>query len=147
MNMKSFPLLLALSLAPALSGQALARTVTHAVNPKNINEQHFAFAVQFKDAGELKEFEITVRKQTGKLAPVASATGSVEFAANGDKTWAPPTITRTEADGVQTYTFRLSPSELERARFTFTETPPKEFGSPGDYWVFKLSGFVESPKK
>jgi hypothetical protein len=150
MSMKNFPLVLALAMVLALSGQALAKHVNHPVKPKNINEQPFAFTVHVKDVGELKEFEITVRQQTGKPAPVASATGSIEIAANGNKTGALPTITRTETVGVQTYTFRLTPSEVDSAHFTFTETPQDwghPFAAPGDYWVFDLSDFVGSLKK
>jgi hypothetical protein len=148
MSMKYLTVLIALALLLAVCGDVLARTVTHPVTPKNIYKQPFSFAVQVKDAGELKEFEITVRQHAGKLAPVDSATGSVEIAACGDRTG--PTITRVQANGVQTYRFRLSPCDLDRAHFTFTETPQDwrhPFASPGDYWVFHLSDFVGSPKK
>jgi hypothetical protein len=150
MSMKSFPLVLALAVLLATGGRVLARHVIHPVTPKNIDQHPFSFAVHVKDVGALKEFEITVAPQAGKPAPAASATGSVAIAARGTKTVALPTIARVEASGTQTYTFRLSPSDLDSARFTFTETPQdwrRPFPSPGDYWVFDLSDFVDSPKK
>jgi hypothetical protein len=149
-RMKNFLLILALAILPAVGGQVLARHVTHPVTPKNIDKQPFSFSVQVKDVEELKEFEITVRQQAGKPAPGGSATGSIRFATSGNKPGALPAITRMEENGVQTYTFRLSPADLDRARFTFTETVEdwrQPFPSPGDYWVFKLSDFVDSPKK
>jgi hypothetical protein len=149
MSMKYFSFVLALVMLLVLGGPAFARHVTHPVTPKNIEKQPFAFAVHVKDVGELKEFEITVRQQSGKPAPIDSATGSVAFVARGKKIAALPTITRVQANGVQTYTFRLSPSDVDLARFTFTETPQdwqRPFPSPGDYWVFDLRDFVGGPK-
>jgi hypothetical protein len=147
MSMKNFPFVLALAILLALSGQAHAKHVTHSVTPENIDKQPFAFTVKVKDVGELKEIEITVRKQTGKSAPVRSATGSVTIIASGKQPATFPAVTKVQADDVQTYTFRVSASELDRARFTFTESPEAEFPSPGDYWVFHLSDFVGGAKK
>jgi hypothetical protein len=150
MNMKKLPLALAVAILLGVGGQVLARHVTHPVTPANVDEQPFSFTVQVKDVGELKEFEITVKQKAGKSAPVGSATGSVVIDACGKKEAAFPAITRVQSDGVQTYTFRLSPSDLDRAHLTFTETPQDvrtPFPSPGDYWVFDLSNFVGNPKK
>jgi len=145
MSMKNSPLVLALAMLMAVGGQVLARTVTHPVTPKNIDQQPFSFKVQVKDVGELKEVEITVKQKAGKPAPVNSATGSVVIVACGKKQAAFPSVTRVESNSVQTYIFRVSPSDFDRATFTFTETPQDrrtEFPLSGDYWVFNLSDFV-----
>jgi hypothetical protein len=148
--MKNSPWFVAVAILLAFAGQALARHVTHPVTPKNIGQQAFSFTVQVKDVGEFKEFEITVKQKSPKPAPIASATGNVVIEASGKTKAAFPVVTRVEAGGVQTYTFRLSPSDLDRSRFTFTETPQDmriEFPSPGDYWMFDLNDFVASPRK
>jgi hypothetical protein len=148
--MRKLTLVLAVATLTAVSGQVLARHVTHPVTPQNINEQLFAFTFRIKTVGQLEEVEITVRAKPGKLPPVASATGSVLINASGKKKAAFPTVTRVESNGVQTYTFRVSPSDIDRAHFTFTETPQDartEFPFPGDYWVFDLSKFVTRPGK
>jgi hypothetical protein len=166
-SMKTFPRLLAVTLLLAGNGYVFARHVMHPVNPKNIDDQPFAFKVQGKTVGAtdepklnkaaptkdeagLLEFEIIVRQKAGKPAPARSATGSVVIDASGKKKAVFPTVTRIQSDGVETYTFRLSPSDLGTAHFSFTETPQDlriPFPSPGDYWVFDLSEFAGSPKK
>jgi hypothetical protein len=149
MNIKSLPLFLAVAILVTFSGQALGRHVTHRVTPKNIDEQPFSFKVQIKDVEQLKEVEIVVKQKAGKPDPVVSATGSVVVGERGNKKAASPAITRVQSDGVQTYTFRVSPADLDRTYFTFTETPQDArtpFPFPGDYWVFDLSDFVGSPK-
>jgi hypothetical protein len=135
---------------PAVGGQALARHVTHPVTPQNIDQQPFAFTVRVKDVGGLKEVEITVRQKPGKRAPDRTASGEVVLEASGKKKGELPPITRVLADGVQTYTFRVAPADLDRAQFTFTETPQDvrvPFPFPGDYWVFDLGDFAGSAKK
>jgi len=89
--------------------------------------------------GELKEFEITVKQRSLKPAPVASATGKLVVDASGKQKAAYPSVTKVQTNEVQTYTFQLLPSDLDRAHFTFTETPQDAktpFPFPGDYWVF-----------
>jgi hypothetical protein len=150
MNRKNFALCLAVAALLAVGGQVFARHVTHPVTPKNIDQQPFAFTVQVRDVGQLKEVEFTVRQKPGKLAPVISATGWVTINPRDKKQVASPAITRVWDNGVQTYTFRVSPSDLDRASFTFTETPQDvrvPFPYPGDYWVFNLRIFVGSPRK
>jgi hypothetical protein len=158
--MKKLTLFLAVAILLVVGGQLLARHVTHPVTPENIEKQPFAFTVQVKDVVtkdkdkkdkvEFKEFVVTVKQKAGYLAPVSSATGKVTIAGSGKNTAAFSPVTKVESLGVQTYTFRLSPSDLDRAYFTFTETPEDvrvPFPFPGDYWVFDLSKFVGSPKK
>jgi hypothetical protein len=150
MNLKRRALILAAMIPLALGGHALARHVTHKVTPKNIDEQPFAFSVQVKDVAQLKEFEIVVKQKPNHLAPITSATGTVNIAPRGDKTTPSPAVTRVQADGVQTYTFRVSPSDVDRAYFTFTETPEDPripFPFPGDYWMFDLSDFAGTSHK
>jgi hypothetical protein len=150
MSAKNYPLCLAVAVLLAVGGRALARHVTHPVTPENLDKQPFAFAVQVKDAGEMKEVEITVRQRPGKRAPAVSAWGIATLAPRGEKQAASPAITRILANGVQTYTFRIAPSDVERATFTFSETPQDvrtPFPFPGDYWVFDLKRFVRSPKQ
>lgn len=147
-NMKKFPMLFALAIL-LVGSPVLARHVTHRVTPSNIDKQSFAFTVQAKDVGQLKEFQITVR-QKAHPGPGDAATGSVVIRPSGDQQAAFPLVTRVRSDGMQTYTFRLSPSDLNRASFTFTETPQdwkRPFASPGDYWVFNLSDFAANPKE
>lgn len=150
MNLKHISLFLAVAVLPAVGGQALARHVTHPVTPQNIDQQPFAFTVRAKDVGEFKEFEITVRQKAGKPAPVRTATGELVLDARGGKKAESPPVTRVLADGGQTYTFRVAPADLDRARFTFTETPEDvrvPFPFPGDYWVFDLGDFAGGAKK
>ena len=150
MNLKRRALVLAATVFLALGGRVLARHVTHQVTPKNIDSQPFAFSVQFKDVPQLKEFEIVVRQKANHPAPTVSATGTVDIAPRGDKKAESPAVTRVQADGVQTYTFRVSLSDLDRAHFTFTETPQDPrvpFPFPGDYWVFDLSQFAGTSHK
>jgi hypothetical protein len=145
MNRRRHALVLAAVVPLALGGQALARHVTHQVTPKNIDEQPFAFSAQVKDIAKLKEFEIVVKQKPNHSGPITSATGTVEIAPRDKKKAESAIITRVETDGVQTYTFRVSPSDLDRAHFTFTETPQDPripFPFPGDYWVFDLSEFA-----
>jgi hypothetical protein len=150
MNVKRRALLLAVLVPLALGGQLLARHVTHDVTPKNIDDQPFAFTVQVKEVGQFKEFEIAVKQKPNQRGPIASATGAVEIARCGKKNAESPAVTRVQTDSVQTYTFRVSPSDIDQAHFTFTETPqdPRTpFPFPGDYWVFDLSAFAGSPNK
>jgi hypothetical protein len=130
----------------------------HQVTPKNIGEQAFAFSVQVKDVRgkdergkgviAFKEFAIVVKQKQGGRAPGAGD-GSVVVNARCDTQASVPDITRLTSRGVQTYTFRLTPGEVERAHFTFTETAQNvltPFSGPGDYWVFDLSDFVGRAK-
>ena len=147
---RMIPSLVAGGVILVFAGHALARHVTHPVTPKNINEQPFAFAVQIKDVGDLKEIEIVVKQKPGRRGPIPSATGNARIAPCGDKKAESPTMTRVETDSEQKYTFRVSPADVNRTSFTFTETPQDPmipFPSPGDYWVFALTDFVGSEKK
>jgi hypothetical protein len=147
MPTKTFVLFLAAALL-AVRGVAVARHVTHPVTPANISEQPFSFTVHVKDAGEMKEFEIVVKAKAGGAAPVLSATGEVVVARSATKEPNTPPVRRVQANGVQTYTFRLAPADLDRATFTFTESPRNvEFPSPGDYWTFQLGRFVGNPSQ
>jgi hypothetical protein len=165
--MKTVPTFCALAILSAIGAPAFARHVTHSVTPANIDKQPFAFTVRVSDVGEFKQFEIAVRaslaspsingqpgrgSKTGGREATGSATGSVTIA--GDKKPAGfPAVTRVQCKGTQTYTFRVPAADVDRAYFTFTETPQDvrtPFPFPGDYWVFNLSDFVgsrEAPKK
>jgi hypothetical protein len=150
MKPKKVSQFLCVAILLAAADQVLARHVTHPVTPQNIDKQPFSFTVHSKDVGEFKEFEIIVKQKVGHPAPIASATGYVEIAPRGKKQAACPDITRLQSNGVQTYTFRIPSTDLDRSYFTFTETPEDwrvPFPFPGDYWIFNLSDFVESPKK
>jgi hypothetical protein len=145
MNVKRFPLFLAVATLLVAGGQAYARHVLHPVTPKNIEKQPFSFTVNVKDVGQLKEFEIRVAPKAGRR-PVASATGELHVAVASKRVM--PTVTRVAADGVLTFTFRVTPEELDRAQFLFTETPQDvrtPFPFPGDYWGFLLKDFVGRP--
>ena len=147
---KTVPLCLAVAVLLAVGGQALARRVTHPVTPNNLDKQPFAFTVQVKDVGGLKEVEITVRQKAGRSAPAVTASGSVVIYPRGPKQGASPALTRVLDNGVQTYTFRVAPADLDRTSFTFTETADNwrtPFPYPGDYWVFDLRNFVGNPGK
>ena len=146
MRTKSFVLLLTVAALLADRGVAVARHVTHPVTPANIFEQPFSFTVHVKDVGEMKEFEIVVKGKAGHPAPALSATGSALVARSGTKEPKTPPVTRVQADGVQTHTFRLAPADLDRATFTFTESPQNvDFPFPGDYWTFELDRFARNP--
>lgn len=139
-------LVLGIAVLLTLDGSALARHVTHTVTPQNLDEKFFSFAVEVKDVEGLKEVRVTVQKQAGHRAPSASASGRVGLRRPKATV---PEIVRVEADGVQTYTFRLSAADLEGASFTFAETPQdveSPFPYPGDYWTFNLSEFASAPE-
>jgi hypothetical protein len=150
MNRKNVLLCLAVAALLAGGGQALARRVTHPVTPKNIDQQPFAFTVQVKDVEQLKEVTITVRQKPGKPAPIITANGWVGISPRDNTKVTSPAITRVLDNGVQTYSFRVTPADLDRATFTFTETAEDwrtPFPYPGDYWIFDLRNFVGSPRK
>jgi hypothetical protein len=140
---------LALAALLAVSEHALARHVTHRVTPENLDKPFapFTFTVQVKDAGELKELVITVKAKARTTAPIFSGTGFVTIAPRGQKKAEFPAVTRIQANGVETYSFRLSPADVDRALFTFSETA-EDWRTPfpylGDYWVFHLRDFVTS---
>jgi hypothetical protein len=148
--MRGFPLYLAVAVLAAVAGPVFARHVTHPVTPQNIDQQPFAFTVHVRDVDGAKEVEVVVEQKPGQRAPAGSATGSVVVDPCGKRPAAFPAVTRVQSGGVQTYTFRLPPSDLGRAHFTFTETPQDvrtPFPFPGDYWVFDLGDFVGPSKE
>jgi hypothetical protein len=165
--MKAISTFCAVAVLLALGAPAFARHVTHPVTPANIDQQPFAFTVHVSDVGEFKQFEIAVRptlaspsingqpgrgSKTSDREATGSATGSVTIA-GGKKPAAFPAVTRVQCKGTQTYTFQVRAADVDRAYFTFTETPQDvrtPFPFPGDYWVFNLGDFVgnrEAPKK
>jgi hypothetical protein len=139
----------------AVGGQAYARHVTHQVTPETIEKQPFVFVVQVKDVlikkndsdetAKWKKFEITVKQKAAHPAPVVTATGHAMVLPTAGNKATFPTVNRVEGNGVQTYTFRVAPYDVDRASFTFTETPQDPmvaFPSPGDYWLFNLGDLV-----
>jgi len=141
---KPTQLVIAAAILLAVTGAAFARHVTHSVTPDNIKQQPFSFTLTFKDAGELMEFAVTVKQKPGGRPPASSASGSAVVDRSGRQEAAFPTVTKVDSDGVQTYTFQIPRSVLDRARFTFTESPSDaEFPNPGDYWVFNLADFAD----
>jgi len=145
--MRQFQLVLGTAILLVLGGSALAKHVTHPVTRQNLDKQFFSFALEVEDVEGLKEVRITVRKQAGQRAPAESASGYVRMPRPKA---AVPAVTRVQADGVQTYPFRLPPAEFDGARFVFTETRQDvrtPFPSPGDYWTLDLRDFVPAPKK
>jgi hypothetical protein len=145
--MRKFHLVLGMAVLLVLGRSALARHVTHPVTPQNLDNQFFSFTVEVKDVQGLKEVRVTVQKQAGQRAPAEAASGRVELRRPQA---AVPAVTRVQAGGVQTYTFRLPPADLEGAYFVFTETPQEvrtPFPYPGDYWTFNLTDFVSAPQK
>ena len=146
--MKKHSLFVAAVILLAVGTQAFARHVTHPVTPANIAKQPFSFTVNVKTVGDFQEFEVVVQAKTGGKAPILSASGEVVVSRSGQQEAEFPPVTRVQSNGAQTYTFRLSPSVVDRATFTFTESDPRaEFPSPGDFWVFRLSEFTGNPRK
>lgn len=141
-------LFIAAAILLAVNMQAFARHVTHPVTPANISKQPFAFTVNVKTVGEFQEFEIVVQAKAGGKAPIMSASGEVRVSKSGQQKRELPPVARVESNGVQTYTFRLSPAVVDRATFTFTESDLRaEFPNPGDFWVFRLSEFTGNIRK
>jgi hypothetical protein len=132
-----------------LCGQVLARRVNHDVTPANIGKLPFSATVKVKYVGKLKEFEITVRGVQGNLFRPSSPGGWLEVPNDG-KAAATPAVTRTQKDGAITFTFQLTPEQVERARFGFVEDAEdwkRDFPVKGDYYQFILKEFKSSSKK
>jgi hypothetical protein len=129
---KYISLVLAVASLLTLTGQAFARTVHHPVTPENIDKQARSFTVKAKAVGQDFEFEITVKSVGISSLSVSSP------------------ITMVQSNGVQTYTFRVSARELDKAQFTYTETLrdwSQPFAGSGDYWVFSLRDFAGSSRR
>jgi hypothetical protein len=136
-------LVLACAALAAAGSEALARHVTHSVTPQNIDKQPYGFTVSVKDAppakgapgGAMKEFTIEVRKATAPIGDLNIGGGRIGV----------PSVTMVKKEDVATYTFAIAAEQVNRAWFTFTETPQypqMPFARPGDYYVFDLKNFV-----
>ncbi len=137
--MKLLPKLLAVAVVLACCRQVSARTVSHEVTPKNLNEQPYAFKVTIKQSGDAKEVEIRVATKSGGAPTGAGENGSLSVSTCGKKkpVETPPlTIVRTAQALV--YTFRISNRDLERANVNFTFAVP----DPGDYYQINLDDFL-----
>jgi hypothetical protein len=136
--------------ALALCQPALARHVTHAVTPANIDRQPLRFAVKIKDVGDAKEFVITVKGAVGAPNMRPSPSGWAELKPAPKKQPTGIAVTQTSADGALAYTFHVANVDADRAEFTFTETPQGPlvpFAGPGDYWKFDLAEFAKAASK
>jgi hypothetical protein len=143
---KIVPMFAAFALCPP----ALARHVTHAVTPANINRQPLSFTVNVKALGDSKEFTITVKGAVGGPNMRSSPSGWAELKPAPRKQPTGIAVTQTSSEGSLVYTFRILNADVERAEFTFTETPQDPrvpFAGPGDYWFFDLSAFAKVASK
>jgi hypothetical protein len=132
-----------------LSGQVLARRVNHDVTPANIGKLPFSATVNVKDAGQLKEFEITIKGVQGNLFRPPSP-GSWLMIPNDGKAGTTPAVTKVEKNGNTTFTFQLTAEQVERARFCFVEDAEdwnQPFPAKGDYYQFILKEFKGKSKK
>jgi hypothetical protein len=141
------------AVAVLVSGsEAFAKRVNHDVTPANIDKLPFSAAVKVKDVGKKKELEITIKDIKGPLVNPTRASspgGWLEIVTDG-KAMVPPAVTKVEKGGVFTFTFQLSPEQLEGARFAFVEDAAdweKPFPSNGNYYQFMLKEFVGQAKK
>ncbi|HEV3146008.1 MAG TPA: hypothetical protein VGZ47_19130 [Gemmataceae bacterium] len=152
MNTKFLRLALIAVVLLTIGRQALAKRVNNDVTPANIDKLPFTATVKVKDAGKLKEFEITIKDIKGKLVNPThppSPGGWLELVIDG-KAVAAPAVTKVEKGGIITFTFRLTPDQIEGARFAFVEDAEdwsKPFPSNGNYYQFMLKEFVAKPKK
>ena len=134
-----------------LGAPAFAKRVNHDVTPANIDKLPFTATVKVKDVGKMKEFEITIKDIKGPLVNPTNASapgGSLEIVING-KAMVPPAVTKVEKGGVFTFTFQLSPEQVEGARFAFVEDAAdwqRPFPTNGNYYQFMLKEFSK-PKK
>jgi hypothetical protein len=134
-----------------LGAPAFAKRVNHDVTPANIEKLPFSATVKVKDLGKMKEFEITIKDIKGPLAnPTnASSPGGWLVVVTDGKALVPPAVTKVENGGVFTFTFQLSPEQVEGARFAFVEDAAdweRPFPINGNYYQFMLKEFVK-PKK
>jgi hypothetical protein len=79
----------------------------------------FSATVNVNDLGKLKEFAITIKGVKDSLFRPSSPDGGLEIPNDGKP--AITAVTKAEEDGTATYTFQLSPEQIERARFWFVE--------------------------
>jgi hypothetical protein len=126
-----------------LSGQVLARRVNHDVIPANVGKLPFSATVNIKDAGNLKEFEITLSGVQGNLFRPSSPGGWLTIV-NEDRPGAAPAVTKVDKGGAITFTFQLTAEQVARARFGFVEDVEdwnRPFPARGDYYQFMLKEF------
>ncbi len=149
MSSKSYLWLLATAMLLVLTGQVLARRVNHDVTPANIAKLPFSATVQVRDAGKLKVYEITIKGIKANLVRPLSPGGWLELPSE-DKPGAAPGVTKVEKDGTITFTFQLSPGQVERARFDFVEDLEdwnRPFPTKGDCYQFLLKEFKGKSRK
>jgi hypothetical protein len=142
MNTKHLGVVLAVAILFLAAGEALARRVTHSVTQATIDKLPFKASVKAKDVGKLKEFEITITGIVGNLTRQPSAPGGWVSVIGNDK---PIAVKRTTAQGMTTFTFQISPEQLEKARFEFVEDEAdwnRDFPTRGDLYRFELKEFV-----
>jgi hypothetical protein len=134
-----------------IGAPAFAKRVNHDVTPANISKLPFSATIKVKDVGKMKEFEITIKDIKGPLADPSRASapgGWLDIVTDG-KAIVPPAVTKVEKGGVFTFTFQLSPEQVEGARFAFVEDASdweRPFPTNGNYYQFMLKDFVQ-PKK
>jgi hypothetical protein len=141
--MKTLSLPLTATILLACGPQAIARTVSHQVTPKNIDEQPFAFKVTVsnasgKDGASVKDFEIRVGPKSGQPAPGPAESGGLELTSCGKKKVETPPVTIVKSGSALIYTFRVSDRDLDRSIARFTFAVP----SPGDNYQFDLDDFL-----
>src|ERR1700704_6637367 len=113
MNTKHLAVALTVAVLFLAAGEALARRVNHGVTPASIDKLPFKASVKVKDVEKLKEVEITITGIVGNLARQPSAPGGW-LCVGGDK---PIAVKPTTVLGMATFTFRIAPEQLEKARF------------------------------
>ena len=110
----------------AVAAVLLTTSVRHAravvveirLTPKNLTSGDRSFKVQTKNVGDLREFEVTFEKTTGKLSPVLLARLYVVV---GGETIASVPIEVTRSRGKVTCWFRVSPRSLAESKFELGE--------------------------
>src|SRR5262245_11226356 len=142
MNTKHLAVVLAVAILFLAAGEVLARRVNHSVTPASIDKLPFKASVKVKDVGKLKEFEITITGIVGNLTRRPSAPGGWVSVIGHDK---PIAVKRTTAHGRATFTFQITPEQLEKARFAFVENEAdwnRPFPTRGDLYQFELKEFA-----
>jgi len=142
MSMKTRRWPIAVTALVLVVGPAPAKNVLIQVTPANVAKQPKVVGVVVKDAGQLKQFDITLRLSFATNFNPIEPHGSLSIAGRGGKT---EPVLGSSSRGEVTYSIKIAPEDLDKASFTFTENtqdPQQPFPYPGETYTFRLKDFA-----